>query len=327
MSGLSGTLPAPVNQLAEATSDGQPDENARDNCAGADLAWCIRALTGKQTNGDALKDSAYGQGYTGLTAIGRYAEAVARFGVRIVGHEGLSPNGVTGAVLTALEAGHPVIVGIPSDWDRDPPTSPFVHFVVLCCIEPTGNWRAMNPWGGFWQWHSRDWWQSRFRLGACWVIERAEAAMAWTIEKDSAGHITGARDANGATLGRGMAAELVQHAGWLESDALVGDRYYSATRAIAALRNDAWMHYDKATNQTTPHNDGGQVVAELFGLTVAAAAKISALQSQLAACQAASGHGSDAADAAIAALAAALAALTKQTSAAALTVANSQAAS
>lgn len=310
MIGLSAPLAAPVSQLAEPTSDGYPDENAQKNCAGACLAWAIHQLCGVAgVNGDELKDRAYGQGYVGLTAIPQYAAAVAPFGLRIASFDNLASGDILLGVKNALANNRqPCIVAIPSDWGDEPPTSPFCHFV--CIVQGTGgNLTAMNPWGGFWQTQPEAWWQERFRLGGYWQLIGTEQATVWTIERDGSGNITGAHDDKGARVGSGFAWTLFQHPDWLSSDAIIGESYYASGQCVAALENGAWMDWaSSAPTVIGAHTDGGAVVAQLYNLTAAAAAKIASLNTQIAELEKQVAT-DPAAEAAIVALAAALAGL------------------
>lgn len=298
MIGLADPLAAPVNQL-----DGSP--NQENNCAGAALAWGIKQLTGRDVTPTELLTAAYGAGYLGETAIPSYAAAVRPYGIQIISHDGLDASGIYTMVMRGLYGHHPSVVAIPSDWGDEPPHAGTDHFVSVVRQTDPGVLLAANSWGGFWQSQPIAWWEERFRLGSCWELAPVEeASPVWTIERDSAGNVTGAHDAHGAHVGAGFAYELTAHAGWIDSDAIIGESYYASGQCVCALENGAWMDWSHTAPATVnTHGDGGAIVATLYQLTVSAATRIQQLQSELAAAQA---GGGDAA-AAVAALAKALA--------------------
>lgn len=280
MIGLSSLVP-PVNQLQDPTGDGQPDNNARENCTAAVVQWAIRQLTGKQISADVLKDEAYGPGYVGPTAFQQYAPVAGKLGLIITSHTGLAGNNaaILAGIKAALQAGHPVGVAIPSDWGNNPPTSPYTHSVAL--VQGTGGYLiAMNPWGGFWQKQPESWWQERFRLGEYHELSTNEVRTVWTIERDSKGDITGAKDANGATVGAGIADAIASTQEDLASNALLAESYYASGQSVAALDNGAWFDWNAGRGTIEAHTSGGAVVADLYNLVASAAAKIRALQSQ-----------------------------------------------
>lgn len=55
------------SQLSDWTADGQPDEDADNNCGPESLAMCLAHLTDLELPADYIKDTMYGEGYTGYT--------------------------------------------------------------------------------------------------------------------------------------------------------------------------------------------------------------------------------------------------------------------
>lgn len=176
-----------VNQLAEPTSDGQPDENARENCVVGSLAAALTFLLRRPLNGDQLKDAVYGQGYQGPMRVERFVGWCAALGAVLTCHTGVGAD-LIAAVHGAIAAGQPVLVTMPSDWNTAPPDP--VHFggfthVGAACGDGPGWLRVMNPWGGFWQDGADSWWQARLCYGAVWSVRRA-AGGAMTIAEFAA---------------------------------------------------------------------------------------------------------------------------------------------
>jgi hypothetical protein len=173
------------DQLNEPTFDGGPDENARANCVPASLAAALSALTGRDYEGDELKDAVYGQGYTGATDPARYVEYCRAQGVRMREVDG-SGAAMVAAITAELAHGHPVYGAIPSQWGnttaadiatRGGPT----HAVMFCDAnqEPSGtaSLTAMNPWpvdgrNAFYQTMPSAWWATRLVYGHIYPMER-----------------------------------------------------------------------------------------------------------------------------------------------------------
>lgn len=165
MTGITSTLPRfqPVSQLHEPTSDGYPDENARWNCVPASLAAGLMYLTGKQFDGDQLKDAVYGQGYQGAQAARAYVAYCARQGVTLASCDSGDSAALVARIHTDLLIGHPVVLTMPSQWGI-PPADPLhpsgsTHVGIACGYGP-GMLRVMNPWGGFWHDGTDDYWRA-----------------------------------------------------------------------------------------------------------------------------------------------------------------------
>ena len=165
------TLPVPlVNQLREPTLDGQPDENAPDNCLYASTASALMGLfPGSRYDGDAIKDAVMGQGYRGF---GYFNLALTAY--LLANHVTIGARGGNLAALAHSEiaAGVPCLGVIPSQWGSQPgAVSPnFSTHVVLLVGTGAGWLRAMNPWGGFWHDNTDQWWASRLCYGAIWPL-------------------------------------------------------------------------------------------------------------------------------------------------------------
>lgn len=165
MTGITSTLPRfqPVSQLHEPTSDGYPDENARWNCVPASLAAGLMYLTGKQFDGDQLKDAVYGQGYQGAQAARAYVAYCARQGVTLASCDSGDSAALVARIHTDLLIGHPVVLTMPSQWGI-PPADPLhpsgsTHVGIACGYGP-GMLRVMNPCGGFWHDGTDDYWRA-----------------------------------------------------------------------------------------------------------------------------------------------------------------------
>lgn len=269
-----------VNQLHEPTADAAPDENANNNCVTACLAACMEYWTGHAWDGDELKDAVYGQGYTGPMSIDRFTAYSAAHGVKLLPIYG-SPATLIAAIHASVWNGIPTILTIPSQWGAEPPPTTGYTHVVVAYEERAGEITCMNPWGGFAQTQPDAWWMARVRFGVVWQAEAA--TMAWTIERDAHGVIIGGRDAHGATVGGGIAAQLEGNPAWLASDAMLAENYFAKGQSIAVLSDGAWFDWNASRGTVAAHRDGGDVVAQLYQLTEAAATRIVALQAELSA--------------------------------------------
>lgn len=163
-----------LDQLNEPTVDGQADEDARDNCVAASIAEGLTILTGKKYTGDQIKDLVYGQGYVGTQSAQRYIAYCATQGVDLVAHNDTQAGLVAMIRAQVIEA-HPVVLTMPSNWATpytDPlhPSGP-TH-VGIAVGEGPDAIRVMNPWHGFMQDASDEWWQPRLCYGQVWVMSK-----------------------------------------------------------------------------------------------------------------------------------------------------------
>jgi hypothetical protein len=170
------------NQLQEPTSDGQSDENARANCVPASLAAALSALSGRDYEGDELKDAVYGQGYTGATDPVRYVDYCRAQGVRMWPVDGGGAQMVT-TIAAELAQGHPVYGAIPSQWGNTTAADIAAHggpthVVMFCDANPgAATLTAMNPWpvdghNAFYQTMPSAWWATRLVYGHIYPMER-----------------------------------------------------------------------------------------------------------------------------------------------------------
>ncbi|HEY7984331.1 MAG TPA: hypothetical protein VID73_09190 [Ktedonobacterales bacterium] len=205
------------DQLDEKTTDGAPDENARANCVPASLAAALSALTGRDYEGDELKDAVYGQGYTGATDPARYVAYAAAQGVRMWEVDG-SGAWMVAAIAVELARGHPVYGAIPSQWGNTTAADIAAHggpthAVMFCDASPGGaTLTAMNPWpvdgrSAFYQTMPSAWWATRLVYGHIYPMERTmlqitDVAAFFTAQDDT--HWTCRQ--NGHTLALGMLA-------------------------------------------------------------------------------------------------------------------------
>lgn len=171
-----------LDQLHEPTMDGHPNEDARNNCVAASIAEGLTMLTGKRYLGDELKDAVYGQRYTGVQAAWRYQQYCHDRGVLLSRFTG-SQAELVATVRSQVTQGRPVVVTMPSQWAHAParPAHPDVatHVGLAVGVGPQAI-RVMNPWHGFMQDASDDWWEARLCEGEVWVMEPKDARSAST---------------------------------------------------------------------------------------------------------------------------------------------------
>ena len=260
------TLPGfpQINQLHEATSDGQPDENAGWNCVPASIADALGFLTGRQYNGDELKDAVYGQGYRGAQAPAAYVAYSARQGVALAAYDG-TPAQLVARIHAEIAAGHPVIGTIPSQWGtpRDQQRSGYTTHVVCFCGDGPGALRADNPWIAP-QWHDGDdaYWADRLCFGQVWVMAKAEegtAAMAWHQQSNGTG-----KDDAGHTCGQGAMAYLAAH-NLAGANGLMGETFYDGANSFLPLDNGhvVTAHHE-ASGQWTTDEAGAQALVAVW---------------------------------------------------------------
>lgn len=167
-----------ISQLSEPTQDTYPDENARNNCVVASISMALDYLTGGNYDGDELKDAVYGQGYIGPMSAAKYEAYCAARGVTLAPHDG-SQADLIATIHAQVDAGHPVLVTMPSQWGTPYPDpvhpSGSTHVGVAYGTGP-GMIRCANPWGGFAQDESDTWWQSRLCYGQVWPMVKAAGA-------------------------------------------------------------------------------------------------------------------------------------------------------
>lgn len=172
-----------IDQLHEATSDGQVDEDANDNCVAASIAEGLHILTGKVFNGDEVKDTVYGQGYVGVQSARAYTSYCDTQGITLAYRTGNQAQ-LVACIHAEVSAGHPVLVTMPSMW-ATAPTDP-VHpsgstHVGIAVGVGAGVLRVMNPWHGFFQDQTDAWWQARLCYGQVWMLTRKVASMTSTV--------------------------------------------------------------------------------------------------------------------------------------------------
>lgn len=210
-----------VSQLHEPTSDGYPDENARWNCVPAALAAGLTYLTGKQPDGDELKDATYGQGYQGAQAARAYITYCAARGVTLAPFDSGDQGALVARIHDELLKGHPVVLTMPSQWGI-PPADPLhpsgsTHVGIACGYGP-GMLRIMNPWGGFWHDGSDGYWRARLCYGEIWILSKIQGASSNmavpTGWKDDGATITAP---NGHQVKLGFAAYIRAHP-WVADD-------------------------------------------------------------------------------------------------------------
>lgn len=272
-----------LDQLHEPTLDGHVDENARDNCVAASIAEGLHILTGKTYDGDELKDAVYGQGYVGFQSAERYIAYCRDQGVELAVVSG-SQTGLIAALHASVSAGHPALVTMPSQWGTAPanPVHPSgsTH-VGLAVGEGPGMLRIMNPWHGFLQDASDQWWQARLCEGQVWPMVKIGVNQAmWTNAGGG-----NARDSRGVVAHYAMATYLLAHPALGDVvKGFNGETYYDATRSFLPLEGDTVLQWDKARGSVI--EAGGEVAVDLWNAAKAAQSHVDTLQVQVALLQA-----------------------------------------
>lgn len=259
-----GYLPSfpPINQLHEPASDGQPDENANDNCWAVAGVAAVNHLMSTGYNGDELHDYVYGQGYIGggnlsdpkalawLTMRGCHLDAGMWASDQNI-------EAVMAYVRRHLDLGHPVVATIPSQWGvqtRDTATG--YHAVDIIGYSSTG-YQIMNPWGGGEPWMAGSWLPDRIvNVAAVWRL--GGATVAWKRNSDGT-----ATDAHGHHAGTGIAARLFAD-GESAVDGLTSETYppFMPGECFLALENGALYTWSAAEGVRTDR--GGIVVDNLW---------------------------------------------------------------
>lgn len=285
-----GTNPPPINQNHEPTADGHPDENAQDNCVPASLAWVLEDLVGGTFDGDELKDAVYGQGSTGFEDAARYVPYAAAHGVTLSSYRSATQATLVEELHRHLDAGGDALVTIPSQWGTAPADpqhySGYSHCVAMA-YTLTGGLKAMNPWGGFWQEGTDQWWADRLVYGQIWLalktpapVAVAPAAPLLTTEPDGS-----VKDGHTGNAAWGPIARYIIAHGWESSDLILGEIAYDPEAhplvRAAALSNGSVVRWDGTACDT----NGAVVVAALHAQLDAATSKIALLSEQLAAAQ------------------------------------------
>src|SRR5581483_11727454 len=171
------------NQLRDVPSaDGHPPENANYDCVPESIVACIQYWTGNVVAADDLKDAAYGQGYVGGGSALVYDTKVVngqqidrRYGVEINYFEG-DRAALIAEIKRNLNMGIPVLITMPSAWNtryapKDNVDHPdFSTHVGVAYWYDANNLYVMNPWGGFAQKQSFDWWQARLCFRSVWPV-------------------------------------------------------------------------------------------------------------------------------------------------------------
>lgn len=276
---ITNTLPRfpLVNQLQSPTLDHAPDENARENCVPSSICAALDYLTGKTYEPDAIKDAVYGQGYTGGQSAAHYIAYAARQGVTLRSVRGSQSQLVT-TIRSELQAGHPVLVTMPSQWGTAPadPVHPsgWTHVGVMCGYGP-GVLRCMNPWGGFWQDQSESWWAARLCYGEVWPL--SGGAMSSDYEPVSGSDWM--RDKRtGNTCGAGIYRYAVAHN---LPPLIMSERKHPNGRDAWAVFGDPKRNtcQDHLVNWDNSHN---RAIEQWMSVPIALAAQVDTLSAQVA---------------------------------------------
>ncbi len=245
-----------INQVHEATADGQPDENAQMNCVPASIASAVNYLLGKTLNGDQIKDAVYGNGYTGATSADRFVPYLQGMGITMLPHSG-QPEDLIPVVRDYIANGVPCLMTIPSQWANPPDNqdnpSGYTHVVLACGIDhsASGTITAMNPWGGFLQEQPSAWWQFRLCFNQIWSLQQ-EVKMS-SAAPSIGNPVAGMPDwfDDGQKL-------------WGPVSPLDGQRHFIRggfrDHVLAMMHAGAWLANDMPLEEEHPNQDGSRTI-------------------------------------------------------------------
>lgn len=227
------------------TKDGKADENKSYNCVPESIVSCVEFWTGKVVAADDIKDIAYGQGHIGGGAASVYDDDTAPYagtnGQQLDESYGIEIEKVVGdraaliaAIKKSLDAGIPVLITMPSDWNGhyapkfnvDDPN--FGTHVGVAYWHEGDNLTVMNPWGGFAHTQSFAWWQARLCYKSVYPVRKLAGGADMAVPanwKDDGKVITAP---NNVQVIRGFAVYIRKHE-WsatnvpLEAEHPVGD--------------------------------------------------------------------------------------------------------
>lgn len=279
-----------LNQLNEATTDGQPPENARYDCVFTSNAALATAYLKRPISGDQLKDSNphYGQGYVGFASEVNMVAQMAGLGIQITRAPSATQQGLIDILHTEIAKGHGCIVTMPSQWGTAPANprtySGYSHVGLACGVGP-GFIQVMNSWSGFWQDESDSWWAARLLAGEVWVATMAIPS-GW---KDDGRTLT---VPNGVPVVRGFRDWILAH-GWDANNVPMKAEAYTAQiePGNAAMDRGSRQDFRFSSLGCQQHSDGswgavyviavGQDILALETQLAAAQAHVSALEEQV----------------------------------------------
>ena len=200
-----------LDQLNPATLDGLPNNDANDNCVGTSVAEGLHIETSKTYDGDEVKDAVYGANYVGTESAARYVSYCAAQGVSLTPHND-TQVGLVAFIRAEVAAGHPVILTMPSDWNTPEPDpvhpSTSTHVGIAVGVGP-GMIRVMNPWHGFYQDATDEWWQPRLCEGRVWAMQKVSVGTMSGVPAVSASDNGSVLTfPNGETCGHGIRAHI-----------------------------------------------------------------------------------------------------------------------
>lgn len=165
-----------VSQLTSATTDGQPSEDAQDDCVAGAICAAGMYLKGvSQVGGiytpDNFKDHADGQGYVGFTAAIQYVDFCKTLGVDLEAFNG-QPSDLIAHARQEIAAGHPVVFTEP-----DPYVSSSLGWSHVCVFygDDNGFLEAMDPYIAKTVTRSYSEWQGLLQFNQVWVLKLAQA--------------------------------------------------------------------------------------------------------------------------------------------------------
>jgi hypothetical protein len=173
MAEITFTLPnfPQINQLRD-KYQGKLDNNASWDCVPASLSDGLTWLTGHSYHEGELKAAIYGARYQGGQAASAYIGYCEKQGVDLAPYNA-EPAQLVSKIHQELEARHPVIATIPSEWgiprvDQKPGYT--THVIIFCGFGP-GVLRADNPWIAP-EWHDGDdaYWEARLCDFQVWIM-------------------------------------------------------------------------------------------------------------------------------------------------------------
>jgi hypothetical protein len=281
MAEITFTLPnfPRINQLRD-KYQGKLDNNASWDCVPASLSDGLTWLTRHSYHEGELKAAIYGARYQGGQAASAYVGYCEKHGVA------LAPYNAEPKLHQELEARHPVVATIPSEWgiprvDQRPGYT--THVVIFCGSGP-GALRADNPWIAP-EWHDGDdaYWEARLCDFQIWVMSgsgQSTEAGGGVVPQgwhDDGKVLTGP---NGQHVVRGFREYILAHDWYPKDVPLAGE--VPVTGGSEQRFKYTILTYTPATN-VVPHDAVDMLEAQVTSLQTelsAAQTQVTTLQTQ-----------------------------------------------
>jgi hypothetical protein len=289
MAEITFTLPhfPQINQLRDQYR-GKLDNNASWDCVPASLSDGLTWLTGHPYHEGELKAAIYGARYQGGQAASAYVGYCEKQGVDLAPYNA-EPAHLVEKIHQELEARHPVIATIPSEWgipraDQKPGYT--THVVIFCGYGP-GALRADNPWIAP-EWHDGDdaYWEARLCDFQVWVMTDKGQPAGAVVPQGWHDDGTALTAPNGQKVVLGFRSYILSH-DWYPKDVPQAAEVASPGGSEQRFRYTI-LTYSPAAN-IVPHDAVDTLEAEVTALQTqlsAAQTQVSDLQTQVATLQA-----------------------------------------